>query len=97
MAKMTATMPATSPAEQSRVAAVEAKAALSEYWNALEGTLDPHKVAAATENALVGNAEEIAQQVRERFHPDDRLMLWFDFFNQLEAGSGSVIRSVSRS
>lgn len=70
-----------SPEQQSAAAATEAEAALSEYWNALEGTLDPKKVAAATENALVGNPAEIAQQVAERFHPDDRLMLWFDFYN----------------
>ncbi|MDP7063010.1 MAG: luciferase [Planctomycetota bacterium] len=69
------------PEQQSAAAHDEAKAALSEYWHALEGTIDPHKVAGATENALVGNTEEIAAQVVERFHPDDRLMLWFDFYN----------------
>ena len=30
---------------------------------------------------MIGNAEEVAAQIRERFHPEDRLMLWFDFFN----------------
>ena len=35
----------------------------------------------ASNNALIGNPEEIAAQVAERFHTDDRLMLWFDFFN----------------
>lgn len=62
-------------------AAEEAKAALSNYWRALEGTLDEEKVRRATTNALIGNAEIIAQQVAERFHPEDRLMLWFDFNN----------------
>jgi alkanesulfonate monooxygenase SsuD/methylene tetrahydromethanopterin reductase-like flavin-dependent oxidoreductase (luciferase family) len=62
-------------------ASSEARAALSNYWRALEGTLDEEKVRRATNNALVGNAETIAQQVRERFHPEDRLMLWFDFNN----------------
>jgi len=62
-------------------AADEARAALSNYWRALEGTLDEEKVRRATNNALVGNAETIARQVRERFHPEDRLMLWFDFNN----------------
>ena len=80
-----------SPVEQSAAASQEAEKALSEYWNALEGTLDPKKVAAATENALVGNAAEIAQQVQERFHPDDRLMLWFDFYNH---DSARVIRNM---
>jgi alkanesulfonate monooxygenase SsuD/methylene tetrahydromethanopterin reductase-like flavin-dependent oxidoreductase (luciferase family) len=62
-------------------AAEEARAALINYWRALEGTLDEVKVQRATENALIGNAEMIAKQITERFHPDDRLMLWFDFNN----------------
>lgn len=68
-------------ADQRRAAArEEAQAALSEYWHALEGTLDPKKVEGATENALVGDPEEVAAQLRERFHQDDCLMLWFDFY-----------------
>jgi alkanesulfonate monooxygenase SsuD/methylene tetrahydromethanopterin reductase-like flavin-dependent oxidoreductase (luciferase family) len=68
--------------EQRRAAAKEeADAALSAYWKALDGTIDPKKVGDAADNALVGDAEDVAQQARERFHPDDRLMLWFDFFN----------------
>jgi alkanesulfonate monooxygenase SsuD/methylene tetrahydromethanopterin reductase-like flavin-dependent oxidoreductase (luciferase family) len=59
----------------------EARDALSNYWRALEGTLDEEKVRRATNNALVGNAEQIAAQMRERFDPADRLMLWFDFNN----------------
>ena len=59
----------------------EANAALSNYWKALQGTLDPERVAKATDNALVGDAETILEQARERFDPEDRLMLWFDFNN----------------
>ncbi len=59
----------------------EARAALSNYWRALEGTLDEEKVRRATNNALVGDPDEIAGQMKERFHPEDRLMLWFDFNN----------------
>jgi len=62
-------------------AAEEAKEALSNYWRALEGTLDEEKVRRATNNALVGDAGTIAKQMAERFHPEDRLMLWFDFNN----------------
>jgi len=62
-------------------AAEEARDALSNYWRALEGTLDEEKVRRATGNALVGDAEAIARQVKERFDPEDRLMLWFDFNN----------------
>jgi len=70
-----------SPEEQSAAAKVEANLALGEYWKALEGTLDPSKVEKAANNALIGNPSEVAAQVMERFHPDDRLMCWFDFFN----------------
>ena len=45
----------------------------------------------AANNALIGNPDEIAAQVRERFHPEDRLMLWFDFFNH---DSARVIRNM---
>ncbi|MDQ6799864.1 MAG: LLM class flavin-dependent oxidoreductase [Acidobacteriota bacterium] len=62
-------------------AAEEARDALTNYWRALEGTLDEEKVIRATNNALVGDASAIAKQMRERFHPEDRLMLWFDFNN----------------
>ena len=67
--------------EQSAAAKTEADQALSAYWNALEGTIDPDKVSKAANNALIGNVEEVAQQMVERFHPDDRIMAWFDFFN----------------
>jgi alkanesulfonate monooxygenase SsuD/methylene tetrahydromethanopterin reductase-like flavin-dependent oxidoreductase (luciferase family) len=59
----------------------EARDALSNYWRALEGTLDEEKVRRATNNALVGDAETIVEQMRGRFDPEDRLMLWFDFNN----------------
>ncbi|HVE73091.1 MAG TPA: LLM class flavin-dependent oxidoreductase [Thermoanaerobaculia bacterium] len=62
-------------------AAEEARDALSNYWRALEGTLDEEKVRRATNNALVGDAEQISRQMAERFDPEDRLMLWFDFNN----------------
>ena len=70
-----------SPEQQSASAKKEAKEALGAYWNALEGTIDPSKVENAAQNALIGNVEEVAQQIVERFHPEDRIMAWFDFFN----------------
>ncbi|MCB9678790.1 MAG: LLM class flavin-dependent oxidoreductase [Alphaproteobacteria bacterium] len=73
--------PGLSPEQQSRAAQEEAREALGAYWTALEGTLDPSKVEKAATNALIGNPAEIAAQMKERFHRDDRLMLWFDFFN----------------
>lgn len=73
--------PGLSPEQRRAAAREEAQAALGAYWTALEGTLDPAKTQDAADNSLVGNADDIAQQICERFHPDDRLMLWFDFFN----------------
>ena len=73
--------PGLSPEARRAAAADEARAALGAYWTALQGTLDPHKVAQAADNAIVGDAEQIAQQIVARFHPEDQLMLWFDFFN----------------
>ena len=67
--------------EQTLAAKREADEALGAYWNALEGTIDPDKVNRAANNALIGNVEDVAQQMVERFHPEDRIMAWFDFFN----------------
>ncbi len=67
--------------EKNLEARKEADAALGSYWNALEGTIDPEKISKAANNALIGDSEEIIKQIKERFHPDDRLMTWFDFFN----------------
>jgi|TARA_B110000438_G_scaffold97711_1_gene96740 hypothetical protein len=69
------------PEEQSLAAKKEAKAALSTYWSALEGTIDPAKVERASDNAVIGNIDEVAEQIMKRFHSSDRLMCWFDFFN----------------
>jgi alkanesulfonate monooxygenase SsuD/methylene tetrahydromethanopterin reductase-like flavin-dependent oxidoreductase (luciferase family) len=80
-----------SPEEQTEAAHEEARLALGEYWKALEGTLDPAKVERAADNALIGNPAEVAAQMSERFHPDDRLMCWFDFFNH---DSARVIRNM---
>ena len=80
-----------SPDQQREAAKEEARAALGAYWTALEGTLDPRKVENAADNALVGNPQDVARQLVERFHPDDRLMLWFDFF---EHDSDRVIRDM---
>ena len=83
--------PGLSSTERSQAAKIEAKNALGEYWKALEGTIDPSKVEKAANNALIGNPAEIAAQVLERFHPDDRIMCWFDFFNH---DSDRVIRNM---
>lgn len=58
-----------------------AQKAISNYWLAVEGTLDPAKIEQAVDNALIGTADDIVEQMQVRFHPEDRLMLWFDFNN----------------
>lgn len=68
--------------EQRRANALEeATTALSNYWKALQGTLDEERIRKATDNALVGDAEAIIEQATQRFDSGDRLMLWFDFNN----------------
>jgi alkanesulfonate monooxygenase SsuD/methylene tetrahydromethanopterin reductase-like flavin-dependent oxidoreductase (luciferase family) len=67
--------------EKSAAAEKEAREALSIYWNALEGTIDPNKLERATDNAVIGNVEQVTAQILDRFDKDDRLMCWFDFFN----------------
>jgi len=79
-------------ADEPAQAAAEARDALTNYWRALEGTLDEEKVRKATDNALIGDASAVAAQMAERFHPEDRLMLWFDFNNH---DSKRVMRNMS--
>ena len=49
------------------------------------------KVASAADNAVIGNAEEVAAQLTERFDPEDCVMAWFDFFNH---DSERVVRNM---
>ncbi len=70
-----------SPEQQRAKARDSAQNALENYWRAMEGTLDPRKVAEAVENAVYGNPQDVAAQLQAKYHPDDRLMLWFDFNN----------------
>lgn len=56
-----------------------AENAWKNYWHAMEGTIDNKKVQQAVKNALAGTAQDVALQIREKYHPEDRLMLWFDF------------------
>jgi alkanesulfonate monooxygenase SsuD/methylene tetrahydromethanopterin reductase-like flavin-dependent oxidoreductase (luciferase family) len=65
--------------EQRARAKAAAQHALQNYWRAMEGTLDPKKVSEAVENAVYGNPEDVARQLTSKYHPDDRIMLWFDF------------------
>ena len=83
--------PNLSDEERTEAAKQEAKSSLSSYWGALEGTIDPNKVSKAADNSVIGNVEDVAQQIAERFHPEDCIMTWFDFFNH---DSPRVIRNM---
>lgn len=67
--------------DQSKRAREQSQKAWKNYWVAMEKTLDPKKVESAVENSIAGNPEEVAQAIVKKYHPDDRLMLWFDFNN----------------
>lgn len=67
--------------DNAKKAREKAEKAMANYWKALEGTLDPQKIQNAVDNALVGDAAQVREELVKRFHPEDRLMLWFDFNN----------------
>ena len=83
--------PGRAAAVRSAAAHAEARQALGSYWGALEGTIDPMKVASAADNAVIGNADEVAQQLAECFDSKDCVMAWFDFFNH---DSERVVRNM---
>ena len=65
---------------------------MTNYWKAMQGTVDKEKVEKAIDNTLCGSPEEIARQIRENYHPDDRIMLWFDFNNHNNADVMNMMR-----
>lgn len=67
--------------QQQAAARSAAQRAIENYWKAVEGTLDQRKIAEAVENAVYGHPAAVAAQLRAKYNPDDRLMLWFDFNN----------------
>ena len=64
-----------------QAAEASCRKALVNYWLAMDGTISEKKVSEAAENALFGTSRDVHEKIRERFHPEDRLMLWFDFNN----------------
>lgn len=70
------------------VAQQRASAALDTYIEAMRGTAQVPDKSVLLERALVGDASEIREQLapgaRHGFHPEDRLMAWFEF-NQLSS------------
>lgn len=62
-------------------AKAQALKAWENYWRAMEKTLDPKKVEQAVGNAIYGTPEEVLAQIKDKYHAQDRLLLWFDFNN----------------
>ena len=62
-------------------ATIRAKKSMQIYWQAMEETVDTTRIENAIKNALVGSLQDIIGQIKSRFHSEDRLMLWIDFFN----------------
>lgn len=85
--------PGLAEAEQSARAKAAATRAWENYWRAMEKTLDPKKVAGAVSNTIAGSVNEVAALIREKYHPDDRLMLWFDFNNHDNENVKSSMRA----
>jgi hypothetical protein len=71
--------PGLSVASQRERAADRARAASEAWLQAMEGTVDATRLADGLNNAVYGSPADVAAQLRDRYHPDDTLMLWFDF------------------
>ncbi len=78
--------------ESSEIARLKAQKAWENYWRAMEGTLDPKKVESAVQNTIAGEPREVLEKIKEKYHKEDRLMLWFDFNNH---DSQDVCKSMS--
>lgn len=59
----------------------KAAKAWENYWRAMEGTIDQKKIDEAVANTIAGDPQEVLKHIREKYHPEDRLMAWFDFNN----------------
>ena len=73
--------PGASEATKELRAKEKAARAWENYWRAMAGTIDPQKVKDAVDNAIYGSHELVAEKIVQLYHPQDRLMLWFDFNN----------------
>ena len=63
-----------------------AERALDTYIDAMRGTAQVPDKQVLLERALIGDAAQLREQLApgapHGFHPDDRLMLWFEFNQQ---------------
>jgi hypothetical protein len=56
-----------------------AESAWLNYWKAVDKTLDMKKVNEAVQNTIAGDPMEVKEMIQNKYHKDDRLMVWFDF------------------
>lgn len=73
--------PGSTEFKKNEKARAKAKSAWENYWRAMNGTIDQSKVDGAVDNTIYGSPEEVAEKICQKYHPHDRLMLWFDFNN----------------
>lgn len=59
----------------------QAMEAMRAWQRAMDGTVDDEKLSQSMNNAVYGAPEQVAAEINKRFHPEDTLMLWFDFNN----------------
>lgn len=71
--------PGKSLAAKRETTSLIAKKSWQSYWSAMEGTVDPKKVEQSVSNTVAGAPEDVLEQLKSKYHADDRLMLWFDF------------------
>jgi hypothetical protein len=73
--------PGLSNEEKNEKARLKAQSAWANYWKAMAGTIDQNKVDNAVNSTIYGCPEEVAEKISLKYHPHDKLMLWFDFNN----------------
>lgn len=73
--------PGLSKEEKNKKARLKAQAAWANYWKAMAGTIDQSKVDNAVNSTIYGSPEEVAEKISLKYHPHDKIMLWFDFNN----------------
>lgn len=73
--------PGLSREEKTKKAKLKAQAAWANYWKAMAGTIDQNKVDNAVDSTIFGSPEDVADKISQKYHPHDKIMLWFDFNN----------------
>ncbi len=83
-------------AELDRRGEARAFAAMTAYWQAMEGTVDEAKVRKGMENVVHGSPRRVAEELNSKFDPGDTLMAWFDFNDNDQARILRGMRTFAR-